>query len=73
METNKPHLDEGCPGRDYFNRRDKELKPLIREAVTEAIGDVPKHMRMAAGNRMWLVWLSAFVVVFGILLIAHLT
>lgn len=73
MKTDAPHLDEGCPGKDYFEKRDTQLKPLIREAVSDALGDVPKHMRIAAGNRMWLVWLSAGVIVFGVFLIAHLT
>jgi hypothetical protein len=73
MKTENPHLDTGCPGKEYFERRDKEFKPLIKEAVGEALGDVPGHLRKAAVNRMWLVWLTAGMFVFGVLLIAHLT
>ena len=73
MNTDSPHLDEGCPGKEYFLKREKELKPAIKEAVTDALGDVPRYMKMAGGNRMWLVWLSAGMLVIGALLIAHLT
>ena len=72
MKTDRPHLDKGCPGKAYFERRDKELKPLIKEAVSESLGDVPLYMRMASGNRVWLVWLSAVVLVIGGILLAHL-
>ena len=46
MKTKNPHLDTGCPGKAYFEKRDKELKPMIREAVHEALGDVPKHLSL---------------------------
>ena len=69
MKTNNPHLQEGCPGRQYFERRDKELKPIIKEAVAEALGDVPLHMRMAGENRMWLWVLSIGMILTGIILL----
>ncbi len=71
--NNQPHLDKGCPGKEYFQRKGEEEKEQIRDLFTEMLGDVPKHMKMAGENRIWLVWLSAGVVVIGSLLIAHLT
>ena len=68
----EPHLDTGCPGKEYFDRKEKSHKDDIREVLAEVIGDVPKHMKMAGENRMWLVWVSAVVIVFGGLIIAHL-
>lgn len=73
MNTDKPHLDEGCPGKEYFDRKQIEDAKAFREMITEAMGDVPKYMKIAGENRMWLVWLSAGIMVFGTLLIAHLT
>ncbi len=73
MDTNKPHLDKGCPGKEYFERKQAEEKEHMRDLFTEMLGDVPKHMKMVGENRMWLVWLSAGFVVIGTLLIAHLT
>ena len=69
MKTDRPHLDKGCPGKEYFERRDKELKPIIREAVEDAIGDVPKYMKMAGENRMWLWALSATLILTSIILL----
>ena len=70
----EPHLEPGkCPGQIYFERREKEQNKKIREIFTEVIGDVPKHMKMAGENRIWLVWVSAGLLVIGTLIIAHLT
>ena len=71
--NNEPHLDKGCPGKEYFERKEAEQNDTIRDILTDVLGDVPKHLKQAAGNRMWLVWLSAGVMVIGGLLIAHLT
>jgi hypothetical protein len=69
MKTKNPHLDTGCPGKAYFEKRDAELKPMIREAVHEALGDVPKHMKMAGENRMWLYFLTAGLFITGVILL----
>ncbi len=73
MKTDAPHLDEGCPGKEYFERKQIEDARVFREIVSEAMGDVPRYMKMAGENRIWLVWLSAGVLVIGTLVIAHLT
>ena len=60
----RPHLEPGqCPGADYFERRDKEHSDEIRRVITEVIGDVPKYMRIAGDNRLWLWMVSALVAV----------
>jgi hypothetical protein len=45
------------------------VKPMIREAVHEALGDVPKHMKMAGENRMWLYFLTAGLFITGVILL----
>ena len=54
----RPHLDENCPGADYFKRRDTTYKSEMREVMTEVLGDIPKHMRMTVTNRTWLILLT---------------
>lgn len=70
----EPHLEPGkCPGQKYFDKKDATQNDEIKKIVTDALGDVPKYMKMAGENRMWLVWLSAGFIVVGGLIIAHLT
>ena len=69
MKTDRPHLDIGCPGKAYFEKRDRELKPIIKEAVREAIGDVPQYMKMAGENRAWLWILTVGLFMTGIILL----
>jgi len=66
----RPHLEPGrCPGADYFKRRDEEHKEELREIVTDALGDVPKYMKMAGDNRVWLWAVSGFVVLLSIIVL----
>ena len=67
--NNEPHLDKGCPGKEYFERKQIEDARVFRDMIEDALGDVPKYMKMAGGNRMWLVWLSAGMFVLGGLVI----
>lgn len=51
------HLQPGtCPGREYFERREKKGDEQLREVLTDVLGDLPKRMQMANDNRIWL-WL----------------
>ena len=69
MNTDNPHLDKGCPGRDYFERRDKEYKQDIRDVFDEKMGDLPKTLKMVGTNRIWLWALSVTFILTGIILI----
>jgi len=56
------HLEPGtCPGRQYFEKRDQNDKEMFQTIVREALGDVPKYMRMAGYNRIWLYLLTFLV------------
>ena len=58
------HFEPGkCPGREYFEKRDKNDREMFTEIVVKALGDVPKYMRMAGDNRLWLWLLSCLVAV----------
>ena len=59
------HLDEKCPGRTYFERKEKTQKDDMREVFQEVVGDVPKYMRLAGENRIWLWVLTASLVIVG--------
>jgi len=51
------HMDPSvCPGQDYFSRKEKKEEERLTKIITEALGDVPRYMRMAGSNRIWL-WL----------------
>ena len=52
-----------CPGRDFFERKESTQKEEMRELLVEVIGEVPKYMRIAGENRIWLWMLSALVVI----------
>ena len=66
----RPHMDpDTCPGRAYFERKDKEYKDDMREVFTEIIGDIPKTLKMVGENRIWLWVLSASFIITGIILI----
>lgn len=69
METNNPHLDKGCPGRDFFDRKDERDKEDIKKIFQEVVGDVPKYMKMAGENRIWLWVLSLGFILTGIILL----
>ena len=58
-----------CPGVEYFERKDKEYKDEMREVFTEVIGDIPKSMKMAGDNRIWLWVLSLGFILTGIILL----
>ena len=69
MMEKRTHLQPGkCPGHDYFQRKAEEDDERIRNILADVLGDVPKYMRMAGDNRIWLWALSAVVVV-GVILI----
>ena len=60
----RPHMQPGkCPGRDFFERKESTQKEEMRELLVEVIGEVPKYMRIAGENRIWLWMLSALVVI----------
>ena len=69
METNNPHLDKGCPGRDYFERKEAKYKDELREVFDEKMGDLPKTLKMVGENRAWLWILSVGLIVTGLILI----
>lgn len=58
----RTHLDSSCPGKAYFSKKEKMDKDEIREIFQEVVGDVPRYMRMAGENRIWLFLLSALVI-----------
>jgi len=58
------HFEPGvCPGREYFEKRDKNDREMFTEIVTKALGDVPKYMKIAGDNRLWLWFLSSLVLI----------
>jgi len=64
MNTNHPHLDTGCPGRDYFERKEAKYKDELRDVFDEKMGDLPKTLKMVGENRVWL-WALSFTVILG--------
>lgn len=66
----RPHMEPGaCPGQSFFERKEAEHYEQLRTIVTEAIGDVPKYMRIAGENRIWLWVLSVGLIMTGIILL----
>ena len=65
----KDHLGPKCPGAAYFERKDKKDKEEMREIFREVVGDVPRYMKIAGENRVWLYVLSLGLLVTGIILL----
>lgn len=60
----RAHADpKTCPGAKYFEKKDESYKDEIRQVMTEVLGDVPKYMRKAGENRIWLWILSLLLAV----------
>lgn len=72
IEAEVPFIKpEECPGKliQYFNKKRKADNLALREIIREELEPVHKFALMASGNRIWLVILSAVMVVFGLVLI----
>jgi len=76
--TNKENIPiikpEDCPGEviRYFNKQRKADKLAFREMLREELAPIHHFMKMATGNRIWLVALSSVVFVVGMILLIHL-
>jgi len=68
MET-REHLGSDCPGRAYFEKKAKKDEETMRKVFSEKVGDVPKYMKIAGENRIWLLALSVLFVLSGMILI----
>lgn len=66
---------EDCPGAiiGWVQTRDKENFKRWREMLREELRPIRWFMRLAVGNRIWLILLSAIVMVIGFVLIYHLS
>ena len=73
LKNQPAHMEPGsCPGQAYFEKRDKQDHDMFQAIVIEALGDVPKYMRMAGYNRIWLYLLTFLVFMDTAMLLALL-
>lgn len=65
---------EDCPGAIIAWVQERDEKNFIRWRLMlrEELKPVRRFMRLAVGNRIWLIILSAIVMVIGFVLIYHL-
>ena len=64
-----------CPGAiiDWVQKRDEDNFIRWRNMLREELQPIRRFMRIASGNRIWLIILSATVMVIGFVLIYHLS
>ena len=66
------HLEPGsCPGQLYFENKEKQEDERLKRVLGDVLGDVPKYMRMAGDNRIWL-WLLTFLALLDTAMIVSL-
>jgi len=64
------HLDpETCPGAKYFRKKETVDREEMRSLFQEVVGDVPKYMKMAGRNRIWLFALTGLWILLEMVLI----
>lgn len=75
IEAEEPFIHpKDCPGAiiAWITKRDKENLETWRNMMREELKPIRRFMRMAVTNRIWLVILSAVVLVIAFILIYHL-
>ena len=60
-----------CPGQEYFARKERDEDERLKRVLGDVLGDVPKYMRMAGDNRIWL-WLLTFLALLDTAMIVSL-
>ena len=57
------HLDpNSCPGRKFFEEKEKRDEEVFRNVLNEVLGPLPKRMKQASDNRIWLWFLTPLVI-----------
>lgn len=64
-----------CPGAlmIWIAKREAENNQRLRLLIRDELKPIRRFMRMAVQNRIWLVVLSAVVIVIGFVLVYHLS
>ena len=76
LEREVPFIKpEDCPGAliSWIAKREDDNLIKWRDILREELKPIRRFMQMAVGNRIWLVVLSAVVLVIGFILIYHLS
>jgi hypothetical protein len=68
------HLDpKTCPGRKYFEGKEARDEGALRDVLTEVLGDIPKRMKQASDNRIWLWLITPLVLADTVMIVIALT